>query len=240
VREVRGAPAYSPTIKEMPAQERPRERLLSYGAGVLSTSELLAIILRTGTSSENVTRLAEHLLLQYGGLAGLARASAADLCQVHGIGGAKVTQIKAALELGRRLREEQPEERPQISSPLDVCNLLLLEMSPLEQEHLRVLLLDTRNRVMGRPVEVYKGTVNSSQIRVAEVFKEAVRQNCSSIVVVHNHPSGDPSPSPEDVRVTETIVEAGKLLDIEVLDHIVLAGRSHVSLRERKLGFRKK
>lgn len=229
---------YNPTIKELPANERPRERLLNHGPGPLTTAELLAIILRTGTTAENVTHLAERLLLTFGGLSGLARAAVADLCQQHGIGEAKATQVKAALELGRRLLQEQPEARPQIRSPQDVKDLLLLEMAPLEQEHLRVLLLDTRNRVIGRPVEVYHGSLNSSLIRVGEIFRDAVRQSCASLIVVHNHPSGDPAPSPEDVRVTESIVEAGKLLDIEVLDHVILAGRSHVSLKERRLGFR--
>jgi len=238
LRESRGGEAYSPTIKQLPAQERPRERLLGYGPGELSAAELLAIVLRTGTESENVTRLAERLLAKYGGLAGLDRASVAELCRERGIGEAKAAQLKAALELGRRLRQELPDEKPQIRSPLDVKNLMLLEMARLEQEHLRVLLLDARNRVIGRPVEVYKGTLNSSQVRVAEIFREAVRQNCAALIVVHNHPSGDPTPSAEDVRVTESIVQAGELLDIEVLDHVVLAGQGHVSLKERRLGFR--
>ena len=237
MREARGGASYSPTIKEMPSQERPRERLLSQGASALTTAELFAIILRTGTSSENVTRLAERLLLTFGGIAGLDRASTAELCRQHGVGEAKAAQLKAALELGRRLRQELPDERPQIRSPLDVKDLLLLEMAPLEQEHLRVLLLDTRNRVIGRPIEVYRGTLNSSQVRVAEIFREAVRHNCAALIVVHNHPSGDPSPSREDVHVTESIVQAGKLLEIEVLDHVVLAGRTYVSLKERHLGF---
>jgi DNA repair protein RadC len=130
----------------------------------------------------------------------------------------------------------QPEERPTIRSPEDVANLLLGEMSFLEQEELRVVLLNTKNQVMAIP-RVYKGSVNTSLIRIGELFREAVRQNCPALVVVHNHPSGDPTPSADDVRVTEQMVEAGKLLEIEVLDHLVLGHQKYVSLKEKGLGF---
>jgi DNA repair protein RadC len=181
--------------------------------------------------------MAERLLSQFGGLAGLAQASHDELCQVHGIGEAKATQIKAALELGRRLLATAPHERPQVRSPADVANLLMLEMSLLEQEHLRAVLLDTKNVVI-RVINVYAGNLNTAVVRVGEVFREAIRANCASIIVVHNHPSGDPTPSPEDVRVTEQLVEAGRLLDIDVLDHLVIGRNRYVSLKERGLGFR--
>lgn len=227
---------YNPTIKELPISERPRERLLNYGAGALSTAELIAIILRTGTRDENVVRVGQRLLANFDNLAGLARASASELMSEKGLGPAKVTQLKAALELGRRMLIESPEERPQIRSPADAANLVLTEMGLLEQEQLRVMLLDTKNRVLNTPT-VYVGSLNTSLIRVGELFREAIRCNCASLIVLHNHPSGDPTPSPEDVAVTRQIVEAGKLLDIEVLDHLIIGRQRFVSLKERGLGF---
>ncbi len=234
-----GAPIseYTPMIRDLPVDLRPRERIIYTGAGSLSNAELVAIILRMGGRGENVIRMAERLLSQFGGLPGLAQASFDELCHVHGIGTAKAAQIKAALELGRRLMATAPHERPQVRSPADVANLLMLEMGLLEQEHLRAVLLDTKNVVL-RVANVYAGNLNTAVVRVGEVFREAIRANCASIIVVHNHPSGDPTPSPEDVRVTEQLVEAGRLLDIEVLDHLVIGRNRYVSLKERGLGFR--
>jgi DNA repair protein RadC len=227
---------YHPLIRDLPASERPRERLQSYGPGSLSTSELLAIILRTGTRSESAINLGSRLLAHFGGLAGIARATFTDLYDVRGLGVAKTAQLKAALELGKRLMVASPEERPQVKSPADVANLLMLEMGFLEQEHLRVVLLDTKNRVLGMPT-IYIGSLNTSVLRVAELFREAIKANSAALIVVHNHPSGDPTPSPEDVRITQQIVEAGKLLDVEVLDHLVIGQQRYVSLKERGLGF---
>lgn len=231
-----GLVEYHPTIRDLPAAERPRERLRDKGASTLSNAELLAIILRTGAASENVLNMASRLLAKFGGLAGVARAGFGELCAERGLGEAKASQLKAALELGRRLLSAQPEERVVVRSPQDVANLLLAEMSFLEEEHLRVVLLNTKNQVMAVP-EVYRGSVNTSLIRVSEIFREAIRENCPAMVVVHNHPSGDPTPSSEDIRVTEQIVEAGKLLDIEVLDHLVIGHQRYVSLKEQRLGF---
>ena len=228
---------YQPMIRDIPESERPRERLIHYGAGALSTSELLAILIRGGVQGENVVNLATRLLAQHRGLGGLARASFSELEETRGIGPAKVTQIKAAFELGRRLLVESPEERPQIRSPADAANLVMMEMSLLEQEHLRLLLLDTKNRVLEMPT-VYIGNLNTSVIRVGELFRYALRANCAGMIVVHNHPSGDPAPSPEDVRVTERIVQAADLLDLDVLDHLIIGNQRFVSLKERKLGFR--
>jgi DNA repair protein RadC len=227
---------YQPMIRDMPENERPRERLRTYGANALSTSELLAILLRTGVQGENVLQLAMRLLADHGGLSGLAKASFDELGKLKGVGPAKVTQLKAAFELGRRLLVEAPDERPQIRSPADAANLVMLEMGLLEQEHLRLILLDTKNRVVEMPT-VYIGNLNTSVIRVGELFRQALRVNCAGMIVVHNHPSGDPTPSPEDVRVTERIVEAGKLLDIDVLDHLVIGWHRYVSMKERRLGF---
>ena len=230
------SPEYRPMIRDLPADMRPRERLIYAGPAALSAAELLAIILRVGNRGENVVRFAERLLTEHGGVAGLGQASLDELCAVHGMGAAKAAQIKAALELGKRLLVSSPQERPQIHSPADIANLVMLEMGLLEQEHLRTILLDTKNYVT-RIANVYVGSLNAAVIRVGEIFREAVRANSASIVVVHNHPSGDPTPSPEDVRVTQMIVEAGKLLDIAVLDHVVIGRNRYVSLKERGLGF---
>lgn len=231
-------PEYTPTIKELPENLRPRERLAYAGANALSSAELLAIILRTGGKGENVIRMAERLLAHYQGITGLAQASHEELCHIHGVGPAKATQIKASMELGRRLLLAAPQEQAQIHSPADVANLLMLEMGLLEREQLRTVLLDTKNRVQ-RIVTIYSGSLNTAVVRVGEVFREAVRANSASLIVVHNHPSGDPSPSPEDVRVTEKIVDAGNLLNIDVLDHLIVTRSRFVSLKERGLGFRK-
>jgi DNA repair protein RadC len=230
-------PEYRPTIRELPAEERPRERLREHGPAALSNGELLAILLRSGSARENVLAQAGRLLTTWNGLAGLARVSFAELCAAHGVGEAKACQIKAALELGRRLAAALPEERPEVTRPDDVAGLLLTEMSLLEQESLRVVLLNTKNRVLGIR-EVYRGNVSSAQVRPAEVFRDAVRENCTALIVVHNHPSGDPTPSPDDVAVTHDLIAAGRLLDIELLDHLVIGGGRFVSLKAQRLAFR--
>jgi len=227
---------YHPMIRDLPMDERPRERLQHYGPGSLSTAELLAILLRVGVEGCSAVSLGQRLLSQFGGIAGLARVSFAELCEVHGLGPAKAAQLKAALELGRRLLIASPQERPRITSPADAANLLMLEMSLLEQEHLRVMLLDTKNHVLASPT-VYKGSVHTSVVRVGELFRDAIKSNAVALILAHNHPSGDPTPSREDVRLTEQVVEAGKLLDIELLDHLVIGQQRYVSLKERGLGF---
>ncbi len=231
------SPNYTPMIRDLPVDLRPRERMLYAGASALHDAELLAIILRVGIKGQSAVRLGEQLLVDFGGLAGIAQATFEELCRKRGVGEAKATQIKAALELGRRLAVVSPQSRPQVRSPADVANLLMLEMSLLEQEHLRAILLDTKNHLL-RVATVYTGSLNTAVVRVGEVFREAIRANCASMIVVHNHPSGDPTPSPEDVRVTEMLVEAGKLLDVAVLDHVVIGRNRYVSLKERGLGFK--
>jgi DNA repair protein RadC len=228
--------AYAPMIRDMAAGDRPRERLVQVGPTAVSTAELLAILLRTGVPGENVVRLAERLLIQFKDLPGLARASIPELMTVHGIGEAKAVEIKAALEIGRRLLASAPQEKPRVTTPADAANLLMSEMMFLEKEHLKLVLLDTRNNVLGTPT-IYVGSLNTSVIRVAELFRAAIRENAAAFIVAHNHPSGDPSPSPEDIRVTRQLAQAGKLLDIEVLDHVIIGHQRYVSLKERGLGF---
>ena len=223
-------------IRDLPQGERPRERLRDYGASSLSNSELVAILLRTGLSGESVLNMSVRLLSGFGGIAGLGQATFAEMCSQKGISEAKACQLQAAFELGRRLVSLHPEDRAVIRSPEDVANLLGAEMALLDQEHLRVLLLDTKNQVTAVS-EIYIGNVNSSIVRPAEVLRPAVRDNSASIIVVHNHPSGDPTPSPEDIAITRQIRESGELLGIDVLDHIILAGLRHVSMKERSQGF---
>jgi DNA repair protein RadC len=223
-------------ISDMPIDERPRERLARLGAQALTNAELFAILLRVGVPGENAVQVGQRLLKEFGGISGLHKAPFDELCNQRGIGTAKAAQIKAAIEMGGRLLLESPEERPMVNSPADAAALVSFEMSALEQEHLRVMLLDTRNRVLGI-VEVYQGSINSSQIHVGEIFKAAIRRNSPALIVIHNHPSGDPTPSPDDVVVTRAIVQAGKLLDVDVLDHMIIGQGRWVSLKERGLGF---
>lgn len=223
-------------ITDLNEAERPRERLARLGPQALSTAELMGILVRVGVPGENAVQVGQRLLVEFGGLVGLHRATFEEVCNQHGIGQAKAAQIKAAIELGHRLSVEAPEERPAIHSPADAAALVSFEMSALEQEELRVMLLDVRNRVIGIE-RLYRGSLNSSQVRVGELFKSAVRRNAAAIIVVHNHPSGDPTPSPDDVALTRGIVGAGKLLDIEVLDHLIIGQGRFVSLKERGMGF---
>jgi DNA repair protein RadC len=223
-------------ITDLEESERPRERLAKHGPQALSNGELLAILLRVGVQGENAVQVGQRLLQELGGLPGIHRADYEEVCNQRGVGPAKAAQIKAAIELGRRLAVEAPEERPAIHSPADAAALIQYEMSALEQEELRVILLDIRNRVE-QILTIYRGSLNSSQVRVGELFKAAIRRNAAALIVVHNHPSGDPAPSPDDVALTRAIVQAGKLLDVEVLDHLVIGRGRFVSMKERGLGF---
>jgi DNA repair protein RadC len=223
-------------ITELAESDRPRERLVELGSQSLSNAELLAILLRVGVQGENAVQLGQRLLQNFGGLSGLHRASVEEVCQEKGIGAAKAAQIKAAIELGRRLAKEVPEERPTISSPEDAAVLVQYEMSALPQENLWIIILDTRNRLISTE-KIYKGSLNSSMVRIGELFKPAIQRSAASIIIVHNHPSGDPTPSPEDITLTRAILQSGKLLDIEVLDHLVIGQGRFVSMKDRGLGF---
>ncbi len=223
---------YHPTVHDLPTDERPRERLQNHGPQALSNAELLAIILRTGTTRNNVIELSGILLSKFGGLGGLMRADFMELCKEYGLGMAKAAQLKAALEIGRRLSLSQLDEKYQIKSPADAANLVMMEMAFLDHEQMRILVLDTKNRVVEN-ISRYQGTVNSSVLRAAEVYRPAVIRNCPAIIICHNHPSGDPTPSPEDIAVTQQLVAAGQHLDIELVDHLVIGNQRFVSLKER-------
>ncbi|MQG32674.1 MAG: JAB domain-containing protein [SAR202 cluster bacterium] len=231
------SPVRQPTVRDMPDGERPRERLVEYGSKNLSNTELVAILLRTGSAGENVISLSSRLLARFGGLDGLGKAAFAELCGEKGLSEAKACQLLAALELGRRFVSLASEERLTISTSQDAANLVSGEMGSLDQEHLRVILLNTRNEVLSTE-EVYVGNVNSSVVRPAEVFRPAVRNNVPSLIVVHNHPSGNPAPSDDDIAITKDLVASGKTLGIEVLDHLVIgSGNRYVSMNENGQGF---
>ena len=223
-------------ITDLAVAERPRERLVTLGPQALNTAELLAILLRVGVAGENAVQVGQKILQKFGGLSGLQRASIEEIETIRGLGSAKAATIKAAIELGRRLTLETPNHRPTVQSPADAAALVQYEMAALEQEHLKILLLNTRNQVLDI-VEIYRGSLNSSMVRVGEVFKPAVRKHAAAIIVVHNHPSGDPSPSPDDITVTKAIIESGNLLDIEVLDHLIIGQGRFVSMKEQGLAF---
>ena len=207
------------------------------GPQALNTAELLAILLRVGVKGENAVQVGQRLLNNFGGIKGIQTASFAELESVRGLGFAKTAQIKAAVELGRRLTLETPDVKPSISNPADAAALLSYEMSALEQENLRVINLNTKNEVIEID-NLYQGSLNSSTVRVCEVFKAAIRRNAASVIIVHNHPSGDPTPSTDDIVVTRAIIEAGRLLEIEVLDHIVIGQGRFISMKEKGFGFK--
>lgn len=229
------APSFVPMVRDMPTEERPRERLRLRGPESLTNAELVAILLRTGASGENVINVATRILSTFEGLRGLSRASFGELSNQRAMGEAKACQLLAAMELGKRLLQEIPQQRI-VRSAEDVYAMLFAEMALLDQEELRVVLMTTRNEVSAIRV-VYRGNISSAIVRTAEVFRDAVRDSCPAIIAVHNHPSGDPAPSPEDINLTKQLIEAGRLLGVNVLDHIVIARRGFVSLKEKKLAF---
>jgi len=220
-----------PILKTMPLREQPAYRI-TQNANACNITELMAAVI----GGQKQIEISQALLARFDGdIRRLFQAHPSELAKVEGINQATAIRIKAALNLGLRL--SQPgDERTSINSPADAAALVQSEMSLLDKEHLRTILLDRRNRVL-EIVEVYQGSVNSSQIRVGEIFQAAIGRHASAIVVIHNHPSGDPTPSPDDVAVTRAIVQAGKLLDIELLDHLVIGQGKWVSLKERGLGF---
>jgi DNA repair protein RadC len=220
-----------PKLKTLPLREKPAYRV-SANAAACSLSELLAVVIG-GTQQ---IEIAEALLARFGGeLTRIYHAHPQQIASVHGLGESTATRLKAALALGLRLCDPV-EERPIVQSPQDAANLVQHEMSLLEQEYLRVIVLNTRNQVL-EIVEVYHGSVNSSQVRIAEILKPAVERMAPAMIIVHNHPSGDPSPSSEDVSLTRSLVEAGKLMDISILDHLIIGKGSFTSLKEKRLGF---
>ncbi|SDD24183.1 DNA repair protein RadC [Paenibacillus sp. UNCCL117] len=219
------------TLRDVPNEDRPRERMMQHGAEALSNAELLAILLRTGTIAESAVRLAERLLRESGGLRKLADVSIEQLTEIKGIGAAKALQIKAGIELGRRMARSAMNDAVTIRSPQDAAALLMEDMRYLQKEHFVCLFLNTKNHVIGQET-LSMGSLNASIVHPREVFRAAIKRSSASIVCAHNHPSGDPTPSPEDIQLTQRLVEAGEIVGIEVLDHLIIGDRRFVSLKE--------
>jgi DNA repair protein RadC len=207
-----------------------------HGASALSAAELIGILWGSGTRGSSAVDAAADALRRHEGLVGLARATDVELEEVAGVGPVRAAQLAAAFELGRRVVTDWPPGRWTVRAPSDVGDRLVPQMGFLEREELRVVLLNTRNAVL-RMVTVYQGNVSSSLVRISELFRDAVRLNATGVILVHNHPSGDPTPSPDDLRLTAEALSAGRLLDIHVLDHLIVAGDGFVSLRDRGVAF---
>jgi DNA repair protein RadC len=219
-------------LEALPLRERPAWRV-AYQADSCNLIELLAALIGGAQQIET----AQALLGRFDSPKTLANATCDEIATVEGLGPATAAKVRAALELGRRFSASIEDNRPSINTPEDAAALLLYSMQDYDQEHLMVLLLDTRNRLIGEPVEIYHGSLNTSLVRVGEIFRPAIRANAASIIVAHNHPSGDPSPSPEDVAITKAVVRAGEMLDIECLDHLIICRGRFLSLKSKGLGF---
>jgi DNA repair protein RadC len=219
-------------IMDLPECERPREKLLRYGAETLSNGELLAIILRVGSSNENIINLSNRILKEAGGLNGLLTSSSEEFLSLKGIGSAKATQLLALAEISKRFKSFQSGDQYKISQPKDAAELIMESMRYLKQECLKVIMLNTKNIVITIK-DISIGSLNSSIVHPREVFREAIRRSSASIIISHNHPSGDPAPSSEDINLTQRIKECGKLIGIELLDHIIIGNGSYVSLKEK-------
>ncbi|WP_206711506.1 RadC family protein [Peribacillus faecalis] len=219
-------------IRDFPLSERPRERFLREGARGLTNQELIALLLRTGTKNESVLQLAERLIIKFDGLRLLKDASVEEITSINGIGEAKAIQLLTAVELGRRVHNLITTDRYVIRSPEDCANFLMEEMRFLSQEHFVCVYLNTKNQVLHKQT-VFIGSLNSSIVHPREVFKEAFRRSAASIICAHNHPSGDPTPSKEDIDVTKRLIECGRLIGIDILDHLIIGEKKYVSLKEK-------
>ncbi|MFC5529284.1 RadC family protein [Cohnella yongneupensis] len=218
-------------IREMQTEERPRERMQRHGSSALSHAELLAILLRTGTKDESSIHLAQRILTECGGLRRLAESQWDELTHIRGIGPAKALLLQASIELGRRVARSQLPDMVKITCPQDAASLLMEELRHLKEEHFVCLFLNTKNQVIGRQT-LSIGSLNASIVHPRELFRAAIRRSSASILCAHNHPSGDPTPSPEDIALTKRLAEAGELLGIELLDHLVIGDNRYISLKE--------
>jgi len=227
-------PYITTAVREMPEEERPRERLEHTGAESLRDAELLAILFRTGTRTMGAVALAEELLRHFDGLRKLSRASLEELQQVKGIGKVKAIEIKSALELGKRLANFTDRSRVRIDTAKDVADLLMLRYKDYETEVFKCLLLNTKNDVL-KVVDISLGGLDGTMADPKDVFRQAVREGATGVILCHNHPSGDPKPSAEDIAVTKRLLEAGNVLGIRVLDHVIFGDGTYTSLQERKL-----
>lgn len=222
---------YKLKIKDLPLEERPRERLIKQGPKALSNAELLAILLRNGSVEENVLDLSKRLLNEYN-LKSLSRRSVNRLKAVFGIGEVKACQIIAAFELGRRLASFTDTKKQKIESAKDISKIFIPEMSSLKKEHFKGIYLDSRKKII-KEETIFIGTLNSSVIHPREIFQVALAEGAAALILVHNHPSGDPKPSDDDIEITKQLVKAGEILGIEVLDHIIIGNKRYFSFREK-------
>ena len=228
-------------VCDMPAQLRPREEFERVGAENVSDAVLLALILRTGTKGMNVVEVSQRLLSAFGSLTALAKATVKDLQSIDSIGPVKAQMIKAAMELAQRLTRESVGESPIVTTPEQAAAVLRERARVLQTEVFWALMLDSKNRLIGEPKQISQGTLNSSLVHPRELFKKAVEHSCAAMILAHNHPSGDPTPSSEDIKITKQLISAGEVMGIKVLDHIVIGHRKHhnsvdfLSLREAGL-----
>jgi len=226
-------PRYPTAMREMAEEDRPRERLAQRGPEALRDAELLAVLFRTGTRDAGAVALAERLLRHFNGLRNVARASLEELQHVKGVGEVKAIEIKAALELGKRLAAHRPDSRPRIRSAQDVADLLMLEFKEYETEYFKCLLLNIKNEVL-KPVNISQGGLSGTAAAPRDVFRQAVREGAAAIIVAHNHPTGDPEPSATDIDLTRQLAEAGAVLGIPLLDHVIFGDGRYVSMKERQ------
>ncbi|WP_313891719.1 DNA repair protein RadC [Psychrobacillus sp.] len=219
-------------IRDVHLADRPRERLIRQGAPSLSNQELIAILLRTGTKQESVLHLANRVLTFFEQIQELKNASLEEIMSVKGIGEAKAVQLLAAVELGRRLSQQKTDEKFTIRSPKDAATYLMTDMTSLKQEHFVTLFLNVKNQIIHKQT-IFIGSLNASIVHPREIFREAVKRSAASIICAHNHPSGNPAPSPEDIEVTQRLLEAGQLMGIEMLDHVIIGDHQFISLKEK-------
>lgn len=221
-------------LRDIPLEERPRERMIQYGAGVLSNSELLAILLRTGTRHESAIHMAQRILVGTGGIRGLIDFSLDELTKLNGIGPAKAVQLKAGIELGQRLAKARLPETGNIRNPRNVADMVMEQLRYLQKEHFVCLFLNTKNHIIAQET-LSIGSLNASIVHPREVFRAAIKCGSASMICIHNHPSGDPTPSPEDISMTRRLCDAGEIVGIDVLDHIIIGDGEFISLKEQGL-----
>ncbi|NLY80186.1 MAG: DNA repair protein RadC [Lysinibacillus sp.] len=219
-------------IRDLHVDDRPRERLIKQGPQSLSNQELIAIILRTGTKDESVLSIANRVLNYFEKFHELKHATLEEIVSIKGIGEAKAVQLLAAIELGRRLSQKQVDSRFTIRSPKDAASFLMPEMSSLQQEHFVALYLNVKNQVIHKQT-IFIGSLNSSIVHPREIFKEAIKRSAASIICAHNHPSGNATPSPEDIEVTKRLQEAGFIIGIDLIDHVIIGDHQYFSLKEQ-------
>lgn len=227
-----GSLEYRFTIKELPEEERPREKLIKYGAESLTNAELLALIIRIGNRERTAVELAQDILNHYGGIKGLNYSGISELISIKGVGKAKAVQIMAVLELSKRLATLNGEVKEVIKTPEDVANLVMPELRFFTQEVFKLVLLDIKNQVLALPV-ISKGGLSSSIVHPREVFKEAIKKSAAAVILVHNHPSGIPEPSKDDIKITRRLIDAGNIIGIDVLDHIIIGDGIYLSMKEK-------